>query len=161
MGLTIQQGLTVSSSGGGDSMTLLGTLTMTSGTTQSLTGIAAGYRKLYCEIDGVSGTQSNRSLTLATSSTNGAAYGTAVSISSTLTAASDVWNGWVEVGNISSTVAAGKTALGVVAESGAALAAPIAKSVPTNTAAVVDAVRFAMSASGNFDAGAIRVYGVK
>lgn len=155
MGVTVQQGYTASSSSGG--MTLLGTLTTTSGSTQSLTGIAAGYRQIYCEVDGVSGTSGGANLTIATSSTNGAAYGGTVTISAGLSGASATLNGAVTVYNVSSTIAAAKATQALIGES---IAAAYVGTAATNTAAVVDAIRFGIS-SGSFDAGSIRVYGVK
>lgn len=155
MGVTVQQGYTASSSSGG--MTLLGTLTTSSGSTQSLTSIPAGYRQLYCEVDGVSGTSGGSNLTVATSSTNGAAYGSAVTISAGLSAASASFNGSVTIHNVSSTLTAAKAVHALIGES---IAAVFAGTAATNTAAVVNAIRFGIS-SGSFDAGSIRVYGVK
>jgi len=138
-------------------MTLLGTLTTTSGTTQSLTSIASGYRYLWCEIDGVSFT-SNVSLTVATSSSNGAAYGTAGTIVSAVCNSSNPLYGSILIHNISSTIAAAKIASSNILDSAGTVFSVSAVASPTNTAAVVDAIRFA---GGTFDAGTIRVYGVK
>jgi hypothetical protein len=137
------------------SMTLLGTLTTTSGTTHPLTDIPSGYRYLWCEVDGVSFTTAV-ALTVATSSTNGAAYGAAGTVSVALTTAVKLFYGTVTVLNISSTVADAKIASGVLFSDGADKSAVGA--CPTNTAAVVNAIRFA---GGTFDEGTIRVYGVK
>lgn len=141
-------------------MTLLGTLTTTSGTTQSLTGIASGYRQLYCEFDGVSFNSGAGAIQVALSSTNGAAYGTARTTSASIGVGADTLSGFIIIGNVSSTIADAKTALCAVAMNGAAPTV-FAASPPTNTAAVVDAVRFTSSAGNAFDAGTIRVYGVK
>lgn len=155
MGVTVQQGYTASSSSGG--MTLLGTLTTTSGTTQSLTSIAAGYRALYCEHDGVSSnTGTTDTLRVALSSTNGAAYGTAVNYGAAV-ADSTLTHGALWINNISSTTAAAKTLLIAVTNPAASLTAGIS----TNTAAVVDAIRFSFASGASFDAGTIRIYGVK
>lgn len=137
-------------------MTLLGTLTTTSGTTHSLANIPAGYRALYCEFDGVS-FASSVTITLELSSTNGAAYGSAQTIATAPGSGADAVSGAVWIENISSTLAAGKVARAVL---GHAAGAQLGLSVTlgTNTAAVVDAIRFA---GGTFDAGSIRVYGVK
>lgn len=137
-------------------MTLLGTLTTTSGTTQSLTGIAAGYRRLYIEVDGVSfGTAAG--LQIALSSTNGAAYGTAANISSALSAASGALHGSIFVDGIWSTVAAGKIATSTLTEAGTNRGTTA--TVSTNTAAAVNAVQFTVTGGGSFDAGTIRIYG--
>lgn len=155
MGLVVQQGLTAS---GGASMTLLGTLTTTSGTTQSLTGIAAGYRKFNCELEGVSFTTAS-AITLATSSTNGSAYGAAGIVTGAVSAAAGSYTGVIEIFNVGSAVAASKTARSSVWDiNGAANRSINAVGCPTDTAAVVDAIQFA---GGTFDAGTIRIYGVK
>lgn len=159
--LTMGTGLTITGttldSAGGASMTLLGTLTTTSGTTQSLTGIAAGYREIYCELDGVSFSAS-AALTLALSSTNGAAYGTTQTISNASGSAAAAFSGIVRISNVSSTVADTKTAVSVLATAAGAATSAFNVIIATNTAAVVDAIRFA---GGTFDAGSIRIYGVK
>lgn len=142
------------------SYTLLGTLTTTSGSTQSLTGIAAGYRYLYCEVDGVSFSGGSTTLNVATSSTNGAAYGTAGVISGSTASASTSISGVVEVVNISATATVAKVATSALNDNsgiGMSVASVLA---PTNTAAVVDAIRFSAS-TGSFDAGSIRIYGVR
>lgn len=140
-----------------NSYTLLGTLTTTSGTTQSLTDIAAGYREFVCELEGVS-LNAAGTLTLALSSTNGAAYGTAATVSNSTAAASGTLNGIIRVVGISSTVAVSKVALpATILGAGTGLYST-ADSAPTDTAAVVNAIQFA---GGTFDAGTIRIYGVK
>jgi hypothetical protein len=143
----------------GGSFTLLGTLTTTSGTTHSLTDIPAGYRKLYVEVDGVSVESTGRFLRVALSSTNGAAYGSVFNVGASNAAATDIWNGWFEIGSISSTIANAKTVLGLVALNNT-LTAAVAGVAPTNTAAVANAIRFTLT-GGSFDAGSIRIYGVK
>lgn len=139
-------------------MTLLGTLTTTSGATQSLTGIAAGYRQLYCELEGVSNT-GTQSLKVALSSTNGAAYGASALIATVLGGGADVLAGGLQIFNISSTTAAAKVAQPYIMLNGAS-PYTTAGPCPTNTAAVVDAIQFSWTAN-NFDAGTIRIYGVK
>lgn len=142
------------------SMTLLGTLTTTSGTTQSLTGIAAGYRQLYCEFEGCShdsgGTDGKLQVKL--SSTNGAAYGTAADVISAVVNSAQTANGVLTVFNVSSIVAASKWYFSVYT---GATTSSATGTVSTNTAAVVDAIRFLWSQGASFDAGTIRVYGVK
>lgn len=150
----------VSSAPAAGGMTLLGTILTTSGTTKSLTGLPAGYQQLYLEFDGVSPNSSSVSLQMALSSTNGGAYGTAKTISATTSNASDVFSGFAIVGNIASAIAAAKTALCAIGRNGADPTV-IAVAVPTNTAADVDAIQFSWSAGASFDAGEIRVYGVK
>ena len=157
MTVTIQQGLTAAS---GASMTLLGTLTTTSGTTQSLTDIAAGYRQLYCELDGVSPNDNGgATLRISLSSTNGGAYGASVTISGSSSAAADTVDGCVIVYDISTTLV-GKQVQPYTSLTAAALFATAIRAV-TNTAAVLDAIKFTWVGGSSFDAGSIRVYGVK
>jgi len=142
----------------GGGVTLLGTLTTTSGTTQSLTGIG-GYKELYCEIEGVSGS-SNGSLQVAVSSTNGAAYGSAAAIVSGSPVAGSALSGICRISSLASTSSSQiRPVMTTQAGSGYTAGVNVAL-LATNTAAAVDAVQFSMSA-GNFDAGVIRVYGVK
>lgn len=155
MGVIVQQGYTASSSTGG--MTLLGTITATSGTTASLTGLSlSGYKHLHIDVEGVSHNNgSNQALRIELSSTNGAAYGAFATISAAVGAAVAIY-GFIKVSNINSTTAAAKHAF-------AALTASVmAAAVSTNTADAVNAFRFSWAA-GSFDAtgsGIIRVYGV-
>jgi len=141
------------SSGG---MTLLGTLTTTSGTTQSLANIPSGYVQLYCELDGISHnrTSSSMGLTLLLSSTNGAAYGAAENLSADISNITILY-GTATISNISSTATAGKQ---FISQN---LDVITGRNISTNTAAVVNAIRFAWNDTGSFDAGTIRIYGVK
>lgn len=141
------------------SMTLITTLTTTSGSTQSVTSISSTYRSIYCEIDGVSCTGS-QSLQIALSSTNGAAYGTAVTITSTAVNSSDTVSGIVEIKNIRSTLTSSKVTVSQLRVNGGTTGNGYV-SANTNTAAACDAIRFVWDGGGNFDAGTIRVYGVK
>jgi len=141
-------------------LTLLGTLTTTSGTTQSLTGIAAGYNQFYIEIEGVSNNSSSATTLQLLLGSGSTSYGAAGSVSASLSSATAVLAGFIIVGNISSTTAAAKSALASVMIDGA-LAIPTSVPTPTGTAAVTTAVRFSWSSGASFDAGTIRVYGVK
>ena len=136
------------------SMTLLGTLTTTSGTTQSLTGIG-GYNRFYVEILGVSFT-SSVAMTLALSSTNGAAYGTAQTI--TVTNSAGTLAGAIDINGVSSTSQKQSATSVTQTNSTGGTATLIGVQIATNTAAACDAIRFA---GGNFNAGTIRIYGVK
>ena len=152
--LTLASGLpswAAPSSGG---MTLLGTLTTTSGTTQSLTSIAAGYRAIMCEVEGVSFT-TTAALTIATSSTNGAAYGSAGTITGSLSSSAASFSGVIWIHNIGSTAQL-QVASSAIQSGGDKSIGSVFCSA--NTAAVVNAIQFA---GGTFDAGTIRVYGVK
>jgi hypothetical protein len=135
------------------SMTLLGTLTTTSGNSHALTGIAAGYRQFMCELDGVSlNIGGTVQLELGSGSTS---YGTAGTVW-TANSGPDLGSGFIIIGNVSSTIAAAKIAISVIV---GAAEAVIAIGAPTGTAAVATAVRFTTNTT--FDAGSIRIYGVK
>lgn len=139
------------------SMTLLGTLTTTSGTTQSLTGIAGGYYQFYIELDGVSANGTDiLQMKLGSGSTS---YGAAASLTGSI-AASVVSSGFIVVGNVSSTIAAAKGAQANVMKDGV-VTTLVNIATPTGTAAVATAVQFLWSGGAAFDAGAIRIYGVK
>lgn len=158
-GATAPEWQTPAASGG---MTLLGTITLSGAVTRSLTGIPAGYKALHCDIKGASVTTGGTpQLTLATSSTNGAAYGTARAITAAF-AVADSHYGVVEIFGIDSAVANEKTARASLVTQGNSNAGIVgAVLVATNTAAVLDAIQFANSAGQNFDAGTIDVYGVR
>lgn len=140
-------------------LTLLGTLTTTSGATQSLTGIAAGYRQFYIELEGVtnnSGSATTLNIQLGSGSTS---YGTAAAVSASVSSASTALAGFIIVGNVSSTTAAAKSALASVMVGGTS-GSVTNTSTPTGTAAVATAVRFSWSSGASFSAGTIRIYGV-
>lgn len=143
-------------------MTLLATLTTTSGTTQSATGLAAStYRKYYIEVDGVSFTTAV-ALTVAISGNNGSNYGTAVTISPALAAGTQTLNGAFEIGNINGTSRFASTLISGSIQnsngaSGLALATLLLGKNNTGATGAVDAIQFA---GGTFDAGEIRIYGV-
>lgn len=138
-------------------MTLIGSATVTSGTTVSFTGLTpASYKRYLLEIEGLSHNDgSARVLRVELSSTNGAAYGAAATVSaSELNSA--VLYGRIEIGNINSLTAAAKHIVSILNATVTALAAA------TNTGAAVNAIRLSW-ASGSFDAtgpGLIRLYGV-
>lgn len=157
-GLTIT-GTTIDASAGG--MTLLGTIATTSGTTAQLTGLSlSSYNYLVMLVEGVSFTANGLSLTLATSSTNGAAYGTARNISlASGTGNSDGFYGKIELYGINLTTQKQVATSHLYDFNASTSDVSVAATRPvTNTAAVVNAIQFA---GGTFDAGQIKVYGVK
>lgn len=126
-----------------DSMTLLGTLTTTSGTTQTLSGLTlTGYKKLLCVANGVSHDNgAGRSITLA---------GGAISdlFISSAAAYGDIWI------DLTTSRFFGAWSSGAVFPS----------SVNHNSTGLTTSstsISFALSGTGNFDAGSILVYGVK
>ena len=146
-------------SGANTSMELLGTLTTTSGGSHAVTSIPAVYRRLYIEFDQVS-FASDAYLLLALSSTNGAAYGTAVQASPTCIAGENL-GGYIDVGNIQSNTSNGKSIVIALATSVGGVASQLVQRPSTNTAAACNAIRFQNNAGAAFDAGTIRVWGVR
>lgn len=139
-------------------LTLITTLTPSVVSSVSLTSIAAGYRKIYLELDALIATSTGASLTLATSSTNGAAYGTAAALVPWTGGAATI-NGFAEICNVGSTIAAGKVVNFVLATNVSPAVTNNGFATPTNTAAVVNAIQMAVSAGTM--TGTIRVYGEK
>lgn len=139
------------------SLDLIGTLTTTSGSTQSLTGISSTYKHLAIVIDGVSHSHSSDAgMTIAFSSNNGSSYGTAQSLIGTTNSASNVWYG---SGIIYRTGITGQNKVGnfgFVPTVGNGRSA-IAETVITG---VVNAIQFAVT-GGAFDAGQILIYGMR
>lgn len=127
-----------------ESMTLLGTLTTTSGTSQSLTGLnLTGYKQLVLEFNGVSHSSgSNSRLDLG-----------AGAIANTLSAANLV-NGivWVSLATGIATSVFSVVALPAVASSG--------QNAQTGYSTATTTVTLTIS-NPSFDAGSVRVYGVK
>lgn len=146
------------------SMTLIATLTPTSGTTSSQTTGLTGYRKLYFEVEGVSFTTSV-ALKLAVSGNTGTNYGTAVSVSPALSASTSTFNGTLELGNVQSTSQEGcgyttnltTVTSGHVLEAAAIAGGGLIKNT-TGAGNPIDAIQFS---GGTFDgSGVIRIYGV-
>lgn len=140
------------------SLDLIGTLTTTSGSTQSLTGISSTYKHLAIVIDGVSHSHSSDAgLNVAFSSNNGSSYGTAQSlIAASGNDAGDIWYG---SGIIYRTGIAGQNKVGnfgFIPTVGNGRTG-VAETVITG---VVNAIQFSVS-GGAFDAGQILIYGMR
>lgn len=134
-------------------LTLLGTLTTSSGTTQSLTGIPAGYRYFLLELQGVSFTVDSLAVTLALSIDN-STYGTAKAITSTGATAAQTQNGFCLVYGVGNTNQFAKGIIpGVL--SGATYFSTAANIQATGGGAIT-AIQVA---GGTFDAGTIPVWG--
>lgn len=138
-------------------LTLLGTITTTSGSSQSLTSIPTGYVYLLLNWVGVSCSANSTTVTIAASSTNGAAYGTGGTF--TMDAA-DLINGAQYIYNYTSAVAAGKVLQNNLRNSAGTGVSVGSGTADTNTAAALNAIRVSVS-TGAWDAGSILVYGVK
>jgi len=139
-------------------MPLIGTLTTTSGSTQSLTNIASTYKHLAIVVDGVSHSHSSDAgLNVAFSSNNGSSYGTAQSlIAASGNDAGDIWYG---SGIIYRTGIAGQNKVGnfgFIPTVGNGRTG-VAETVITG---VVNAIQFSVS-GGAFDAGQILIYGMR
>ena len=131
------------------SLTLLATLTTTSGTTQSATGLATTYKNLVCVYEGVGNSTGTDILLIKASSTNGAAYGAAKE-----TASSSPSYGMQFIWRANSSLTnhpAPTTAQTSSANSLAFLA--------TNTAAPINALQFSWTTGYTFNAGTIYIYG--
>jgi hypothetical protein len=138
---------------------VISTLATTSGTTHSVTGIPSAYRRLYLELDGVSFT-GIATLALAVSADNGATYGTARNVSDPTTGGGDAISGTIYIDNLQT------ESLGCIAHPATfiggdettrfatvrALAGPASLIGPYNAIQI---------SGGTFDAGAIRVFGLK
>jgi hypothetical protein len=141
------------SSGG---MTLLGTITTTSGTSQALTALTVtGYKALFLDVKGV-GLSNTATLNLALGS-GSTSYGAASAISASTGANNRLVTGGIWVYGINGT-AQNQVAEGTLLAN--TTAAVTAAAVPTGTAAVVTAVRVSAS-TGSLNAGSVDVYGVQ
>lgn len=145
------------SSGG---MTLLATLATTSGATQSATGLSlSSYRSLFIEFEGVSASTAGQTLGMLLSSTNGAAYGTVVAMTESMSGGqADTVTGIIEI-FLPNLTTAEKLYRRISRVNGGAPSDAVGN-ISTNTGAAINAIRFQPS-GGNFDAGTIRIYGVK
>jgi hypothetical protein len=136
-------------------MTLLGTITTTSGTSQALTALTVtGYKALFLDVKGV-GLSNTATLNLALGS-GATSYGAAAAISASTGANNRFVDGGIWVYGINQTTQK-QIAEGVLLAN--TTAASTTAAVPTGTAAVVTAARFSVS-TGALNAGSIDVYGV-
>jgi hypothetical protein len=135
---------------------LLVTLTTTSGTTQTLTGIASTYKRLYCQIEAVSFSAAV-TMQLAVSQNNGVSYGTAQNISVNTGSAAGVIFGNVtidsfDVPSTSYCVATGITGI----TSGTATVINNIMAGNGGAGGPFNAIQFS---GGTFDAGTIKIWG--
>lgn len=147
-----QQGrLTAASSGTPSGRVLLATLTTTSGTTQSLTGISTtAYSGLLCVVIGVSHSSGvTQNLRVAVTENSGGAWLGTTSLVSL--AAADTAIGSFEIYNF-------KTTLDKVCIWQRNSIAPTVVSVASTAA--LDGVRFDFASGATFDAGTILIYGI-
>lgn len=147
-GLTFPNSTTQASAGG---MTLLGTLTTTSGTTQTLSGLTlTNYKFLQISINNVS-SNSTYDFTLNSLS---------IVQGNATVAANSIWGTvWIDLstGSFNSSTAQGTTTSGTTAIAGSGQSFNTAGNIGYTTAST--SITFAVSA-GTFDSGTIKVYGV-
>lgn len=131
------------------SLTLLATLTTTSGTTQSATGLATTYKNLVCVYEGVGNSTGSDGLIIAASSTNGAAYGTTIGAANS-SPAYGVQFIWRANSSLANHPASNSLRTGL---------ADALCVLPTTTAAPINALRFSWTTGYTFNAGTIYIYG--
>lgn len=146
----------VTASSFANTFTSLGTVNTTSGTTQSITGLATTYKALFLVISGVS-SGSSATLRVAFSSDNGGAYGTVRTLSSSAVASDTITgSAWLyNTGNNGATKVVAPSTVTTASTPGVYFTVAT-EGVVTG---LIDALRFSPSA-GSFDAGSITVYGV-
>lgn len=149
----------------GGGMTLLQTLTTTSGATQSVTSIGSTYRELHIEIEGIghNDTISSNIPRLAVSANNGSSYGTAVTIGGNISHTS-VISGVIKVTGLQLSTLTTVFGVGVDPYTNATGGSEYITTVTAKpaTSGTINAIRFDWAGgSAAFDAGTIRVYGVK
>jgi hypothetical protein len=155
MVLTLVSGLPAWAAPALGGMTLVGTLTTTSGTTQSLTGIATTYKHLRAVLVGVSyaGASTNLTLQIKLSSNNGGVYGAAFAVGGGANTNATLFHADVNIlmagTNPSTKVLSGNTKDGSINGLSDAV-----------TTGLINAIQFALSDGSAFDAGTIYIYGV-
>jgi hypothetical protein len=132
-------------------MTLLGTLTTTSGATQTLSGLdLTGYKALFIDVDGVSANSSGVNLRFMSSG---------IAIGAALTGPTYVWNGRVLVA-LGSGIGDAWIIMSVAVTPPNPMSSPALSYFESGLSDASTSVTFSVSA-GAFDAGAIRIYGVR
>ena len=131
------------------SLTLLATLTTTSGTTQSATGLATTYTNLVIAFSGVSNSTGSDQILIAASSNNGSAYGA----TSGTFAGTQPYSGAVSVFSANSN--------STVHFIGFTNSLSVNNVLATTTAAPINALRFSWASGYTFNAGTIYIYGWK
>lgn len=135
---------------------LIGTLTTTSGSTQTLTDIPVS-QTIICLITGVSGSSSSQRLRISYSTDNGSSFSSVKNVSDSLASVGNTVSGRVDIFN--SGVVGTKFILALTQESSIGNVTTQGVYDDATTTGVIDAIRFAWS-SGNFDAGTIYVFSV-
>ncbi len=130
-------------------MTLLGTLTTTSGAAQTLSGLdLTGYKALWAAVEGVSFDTTGRKLRI-----------DGVACSAALGAATDTLYGLIQLSLLSGTGTSYVPIINTPSTSNSSAGAGYA--LRTGITQASTSVAFTLDGAGNFDAGSIVVYGVK
>jgi len=131
------------------SLTLLATLTTTSGTTQSATGLATTYKNLLIVLSNVQSTATSTALLVAASTNNGSSYGATSNLSAG--SATNLYGpNYIWLANSSLSIRPLGSAI-----SGNALSNQIA----TLSAAPINALQFSWNTGPAFNSGTIYIYG--
>ena len=159
--MTVAGTLTANSIVGGGGLTLLATLTTTSGTTQAATSLPTTYTQWLIVFDNIKNSASagnNQALALALSVNNGSTYGTPV-IASANYDGTYFLSGQCEIYK-TSTASAGNVYAAMVGTTSLGMATFGPYAIKTASAAP-NAIQFSWSSSLSFVAGTISIYGVK
>lgn len=132
-----------------EAMVLLGTLTTTSGTTQTLSGLTlTSYKALYIVVEGVSFDTTARKLQVG-----------GATCSAGLSAASDTLYGLIHLSLSGGTGVSYITFVNATPGSQSTAGGGFALCTSITTAST--SISFTLDGAGNFDAGSIKIYGVK
>ena len=140
---------------------LIGTLTTSSGTTQTLSSIAAGYRAFYIDVDGVSTSSTSVNLTVLLS-VGGSSFGSSYQISASNGGSGGAVYGGVWIFAVGSSGVSFRQIVPYNSNAGGTATfstATLTANAEANGA--LTALRFSWSGGNTFNAGTIRVYGIK
>jgi hypothetical protein len=132
------------------SLTLLATLTTTSGTTHSATGLATTYTNLVIVVNGVFNSTGGDSFQLEASVNNGSTWGTAKSLASPISAAYGAYYIYLASSSITPRPVTSGAGIGPVSTT---------SNISTTAASPINALRFSWSSGYTFNAGTIYIYG--
>ena len=149
-GIKFSDATTMTTAAVAGSLTLLATLTTTSGTTQSATGLATTYTNLLIVYEGVSNSTSGDDLRVAVSVDNGSTYGSALGTQPLNT--QTIYGASIIFRANASTINKPFTYIGSLSYG------QFGKIVATS-AAPINALRFTFLSGYTFSAGAIYIYG--
>lgn len=134
------------------SLTLLATLTTTSGTTQSATGLPTTYTNLVIVVNATGNNTSVGYLQLLASANNGSSYGTALQIAP---ATGNPVSGQATI-CLASASASSRPFAGIISSGGNGTQG---RQIATSTSGAINALQFSWSDAATFNAGTIYIYG--